>query len=199
MSRRSKPSPALGWMALALAFELVLALVDGLSAEHIILTTAYVIAPLALAIVAGPREVGVVTAVAIALSLASGEWNDFFLSTDHVVRLAVVLTAGILAMLSAGARQAADAARQDADEARAEAGASRRRLEGILGSLAEAVTVHDVRGKTIYANDAAVRLMGCASLEELLAAEPGELAARFVMTREDGSPVRTEELPGRRA
>src|SRR4051812_15171856 len=94
MSGPSRPSPALGWMALALALELVLALVDGLSGEHLVFTTAYVIPPLALAIVAGPREVGVVTAVAISLSFASGEWNDFFLSTDHVTRLTVVLTAG---------------------------------------------------------------------------------------------------------
>src|SRR3954464_2413999 len=118
MSGPSRPSPALGWMALALALELVLALVDGLSGEHLVFTTAYVIPPLALAIVAGPREVGVVTAVAISLSFASGEWNDFFLSTDHVTRLAVVLTAGRLAMLSAGARQAGGGAPQEPGDAR---------------------------------------------------------------------------------
>src|SRR4051794_41660310 len=131
MSRRSKPSPALGWMALALAFELVLALVDGLSAEHIILTTAYVIAPLALAIVAGPREVGVVTAVAIALSLASGEWNDFFLSTDHVGRLTGVLTAGVPPMLSARGRPSPPASRPGAPEGRAAGRAPRPRVAGV--------------------------------------------------------------------
>src|SRR4051794_41337384 len=117
MSGPSRPSPALGWMALALALELVLALVDGLSGEHLVFTTAYVIPPLALAIVAGPREGGVVTAVAISLSFASGEWNDFFLSTDHLTRLIVVLTAGVLAMLSARAPQAADVSPPDPDDA----------------------------------------------------------------------------------
>jgi PAS domain S-box-containing protein len=75
---------------------------------------------------------------------------------------------------------------------------TRERLERILSSLAEAVTVHDERGKLVYANPAAARLLGAASVEELLAAEPGELAARFLITREDGTPVRQSDLPGQR-
>ena len=35
-------------------------------------------------------------------------------------------------------------------------------------------------------------------MEELLAAEPGELAARFHITREDGTPVARADLPGAR-
>ena len=75
---------------------------------------------------------------------------------------------------------------------------TRGRLERILDSLAEAVTVHDARGKLVYANGAAATLLGAESVDELLAAEPGELAARFVITREDGTPVREEDLPGQR-
>ena len=75
---------------------------------------------------------------------------------------------------------------------------TRERLERILDSLAEAVTVHDARGKLVYANGAAATLLGAESVDELLAAEPGELAARFVITREDGTPVREEDLPGQR-
>jgi PAS domain S-box-containing protein len=69
----------------------------------------------------------------------------------------------------------------------------------MLGALAEAVTVHDERGKTVYANDAAVTLLGAASLDELLAAKPGAIAARFDMRREDGSQLGVDDLPGRRA
>ena len=58
--------------------------------------------------------------------------------------------------------------------------------------------MHDERGKTVYANQAAVELLGCETVEEVLAAEPGELAARFTITHEDGSPVPLEDLPGRR-
>jgi PAS domain S-box-containing protein len=75
---------------------------------------------------------------------------------------------------------------------------TRERLERILGVLAEAVTVHDEHGKLVYANAAAVTLLGAASVEELLAAEPGELAARFIITREDGTPVKETDLPGQR-
>jgi PAS domain S-box-containing protein len=75
---------------------------------------------------------------------------------------------------------------------------TRRRLERILHALAEAVTVHDEAGQMVYANDAAARLLGAASVEEVLAARAGELAARFIITKEDGSPVGLEDLPGRR-
>jgi PAS domain S-box-containing protein len=75
---------------------------------------------------------------------------------------------------------------------------TRQRLERILGVLAEAVTVHDERGKLVYANAAAATLLGAESVDELLAAEPGELAGRFVITREDGTPVEEADLPGQR-
>jgi PAS domain S-box-containing protein len=75
---------------------------------------------------------------------------------------------------------------------------TRERLERILGVLAEAVTVHDESGKLVYANAAAVTLLGAESVEELLAAEPGELASRFIITREDGTPVHESDLPGQR-
>jgi anti-sigma regulatory factor (Ser/Thr protein kinase)/PAS domain-containing protein len=75
----------------------------------------------------------------------------------------------------------------------------RRRFERILGGLAEAITVHDEEGRTVYANDAAVVLLGAASREEVLAAPPDELAGRFLITREDGSPVGVDDFPGARA
>jgi PAS domain S-box-containing protein len=75
---------------------------------------------------------------------------------------------------------------------------TRNRLENILAALSEAITVHDERGKTVYANPAAARLLGAASVDEVLAAQPGDLAARFEITREDGAPVTVDDLPGRR-
>ena len=75
---------------------------------------------------------------------------------------------------------------------------TRGRLENILAALSEAITVHDARGKTVYANPAAARLLGAASVDEVLAAAPGHWAAKFDITREDGSPVTVEDLPGRR-
>jgi serine phosphatase RsbU (regulator of sigma subunit) len=78
-------------------------------------------------------------------------------------------------------------------------GPATERIAGlILGTLAEAVTVHDLRGKTVYANQAAVRLLDAESVEEILSVGPGELAARFSITHEDGRPVDVAEFPGRR-
>ena len=75
---------------------------------------------------------------------------------------------------------------------------TRRRVERILDALAEAVTVNDGSGRTVWANAAAARLMGAGSVEELLVARPGDLAARFHITDEAGTPVGVEDFPGTR-
>jgi PAS domain S-box-containing protein len=75
---------------------------------------------------------------------------------------------------------------------------SQRELNTTLAGLAEAITVHDADGQTVYANAAAARLLGLDSVDEVIAAKPGELAARFEMAHPDGRPVAIDELPGRR-
>jgi anti-sigma regulatory factor (Ser/Thr protein kinase) len=80
----------------------------------------------------------------------------------------------------------------------ADLGRTRRRVEGILDALAEAVTVNDEQGRTVWANEAAARMLGAASVDEVITSRPGELAGRFHMTREDGTPVELDDLPGRR-
>jgi hypothetical protein len=50
----------------------------------------------------------------------------------------------------------------------------------------------------VFANQAAVRLLEALDVDALLATRPGELAARFRITREDGSPVTVDDLPGQR-
>jgi PAS domain S-box-containing protein len=76
--------------------------------------------------------------------------------------------------------------------------AAQRRLDGILGSLAEAVTVQDTKGRMAYANHAAARLLGLPDVHAVLTAQPGELADRFEIRHPDGRPVEREELPGYR-
>jgi PAS domain S-box-containing protein len=53
--------------------------------------------------------------------------------------------------------------------------------------LAEAVTVRDADGRIVYANDAAVRLLGS-----------GDVLSRWALEREDGTPIGVDELPFRR-
>ena len=71
-------------------------------------------------------------------------------------------------------------------------------LTAALSTLAEAVTVQHTEGALIYANDAAARMLGFESAQELLATPVHEVVGRFETTNEDGSPLRLEDLPGRR-
>lgn len=72
-----------------------------------------------------------------------------------------------------------------------------KQLEAILANLGEAVTVQDRSGTLVFANQAAVDLLGAGSVQELLETPPQELAARFDSYNEDGSPLRFDQLPGR--
>jgi GAF domain-containing protein len=76
--------------------------------------------------------------------------------------------------------------------------AAQRRLDGILGSLAEAVTVQDGDGRMAYANQAAAELLGLPDVHAVLTSPPGSLVARFEIRDADGAPVAPEDLPGYR-
>ncbi|MEA2478616.1 MAG: hypothetical protein QOJ07_538 [Thermoleophilaceae bacterium] len=186
------------WFAAAIVLEFALVGLDVVTGSAVV-TTVFVLGPLALALVERPRPVAIVGILALALALASGVWDDFFLTVGHIIRCAVVALGGALAVISAQARTALAESRKEADDARREAESTGRRLDAMLGALAEAVTVHDEQGQTIYANEAARRLLGAESMEEVVSSPPGALAARFIVTREDGSPVRVDDYPGRRA
>ncbi len=73
-----------------------------------------------------------------------------------------------------------------------------RQLGNVLDGLAEAVTVTDETGRTVYANEAAVRLLRVGSVEEVTSATPGDLMDRFDVYDERGEPVSLEQLPGSR-
>jgi PAS domain S-box-containing protein len=71
-------------------------------------------------------------------------------------------------------------------------------LTAALSTLAEAVTVQHAGGALIYANEAAVEMMGFDSPQEVLSTPISEVVGRFDPRTEDGSPLRMEDLPGRR-
>jgi hypothetical protein len=72
-----------------------------------------------------------------------------------------------------------------------------RQLAAALGTLAEAVTVQAADGRILFANAAAVAMLGFAGVEEMLAADPAELIGRYRVFHPDGSPLHVDELPGR--
>jgi PAS domain S-box-containing protein len=71
-------------------------------------------------------------------------------------------------------------------------------LTAALGSLAEAVTVQSTTGGLIYANEAAAESLGFSSAEDLLATPLSEIVDRFESYHPDGTPMRMEDLPGRK-
>jgi PAS domain S-box-containing protein len=70
-------------------------------------------------------------------------------------------------------------------------------LTAALSTLAEAVTVQHTGGGLIYANEAAARMLGFDTAQELLATPVDQLGNAFESTTEDGSPLVFDELPGR--
>ena len=73
-----------------------------------------------------------------------------------------------------------------------------RRLQAILENLAEAITVVDDTGRTVFANQAAIGFLGLDSAEELTQAKPGEIMSRFIVRGESGEELALELDAGRR-
>ena len=186
-------------LALAVGLQVALASLDAaISASTLVITGTVLLVPLVLAVVGDRREVAVTGGVAIVIAVASGFWNDSTGTGQQVYRILFYTALAALAVVAAHARERATELAGSNEALARDLHAAQARLDGILGSLGEAVTVHDERGKTVYANAAAAELLGCDSIEEVLAAEPGQLAGKFSITNEDGSAVRVEDLPGRR-
>jgi PAS domain S-box-containing protein len=72
-------------------------------------------------------------------------------------------------------------------------------LEAVLRQVAGGITVQDPNGVLVYANDAAARLIGFSSSEELMATPVDEVTSRFEMYDESGEPFPVDRLPGRLA
>jgi PAS domain S-box-containing protein len=73
------------------------------------------------------------------------------------------------------------------------------RFEATLTNLAEAVMVRDAGGPLVFANDAAARLLGLGSAEEVVAASAEQLMAMFDVFDEQGREIGLSELPSARA
>jgi PAS domain S-box-containing protein len=72
------------------------------------------------------------------------------------------------------------------------------RLEAVLVNVAEAITVSDAQGRTIFANQAAADLLGVASPQQLIEAEAGSIMPHFLVLDEQGRELDLESMPSRR-
>jgi PAS domain S-box-containing protein len=72
-------------------------------------------------------------------------------------------------------------------------------LDVVLRNVADGITAQRADGSLAYANDAAARLLGLSSGDELIGLDGDELTRRFLMIGEDGTPLTAGQLPNRRA
>jgi PAS domain S-box-containing protein len=86
------------------------------------------------------------------------------------------------------------------DNARLFAQASRaeQHLQAVLANVAEAITLMDRDGHTVFANQAAADLLGASTPDELMAARPGETMSRFLVVDEHGRELDLAQMPSRR-
>jgi serine phosphatase RsbU (regulator of sigma subunit)/PAS domain-containing protein len=76
---------------------------------------------------------------------------------------------------------------------------SRDQLVAILDGVADGVTAQDATGKMVYANEAALKLLGFPSVKSIQAVPIRYVLSRFDIYDENGAPFPVERLPGRQA
>ncbi len=74
---------------------------------------------------------------------------------------------------------------------------SQRQLEVILQGITDGITVQEPSGKLVYANEAAARVLGFGSPEELLRTPVPDVIRKFEVLDETGLPLPFERLPSR--
>jgi PAS domain S-box-containing protein len=183
---------------IALALVSVIAAADALMGPRAVLVELLAAGPLLAATRAGAERTAIVAAYALALSIPLGAASDAFGSLQHLVGVAAVATIGALSVGFAALRCRREELLAAEQAARLDATAARDELEAMLSGIADAVTAQGPDGSLIYANDAALRMLGYETREELLSAAPAEILARFDLFDESGEPFPLERLPGRR-
>jgi PAS domain S-box-containing protein len=179
-------------LVIALVLQAAITVLDiVIKGSGLIIASAALLVPFALAVFGTERETAITALVAFAIGIGSLFWNELPDTGQAIYRIVFYGLVSLLAVIAARARERATTLAGDLD-------ATQARLDGILGSLGEAVTVHDERGQTVYANAAAAELLGCRDVAEVLASPPGRLAENFTMAHEDGRPLAVDDLPGRR-
>jgi PAS domain S-box-containing protein len=73
--------------------------------------------------------------------------------------------------------------------------AAERRFDAIVGSLGDPVTIRNRANVLIYANRAALDLLGLSSVDELQVTSPEQIMADYIVSTEDGRPVTMDDIP----
>ncbi len=75
---------------------------------------------------------------------------------------------------------------------------AQQRLEAVVGSLADAVTIRGLDGRVVYLNDAARHMLGMGPGEGADGVDPAVLFERFQLTDEGGRKIAPADLPSAR-
>jgi PAS domain S-box-containing protein len=70
-----------------------------------------------------------------------------------------------------------------------------RRLDAIVGSLSEPVTIRDHTDRIIYANRAALSHLGFETVEELAQTPPEQIMADYIVLGQDGTEISMQQIP----
>ncbi len=81
------------------------------------------------------------------------------------------------------------------NEMQAQLHGKQQELEIILKGIIDGIVVHDVTGKLVYVNDAAVEMGKFTSIEEMMALPPEELSQLFEFFNEAGERIPLQDLP----
>ena len=129
---------------------------------------------------------------------------------EEALRLLIFLADGLIVTGLSGSLRGSGEAAQEA-RARAEAHVaelertqselqqSRDQLAAILTGVTDGITVQEKSGELMYANDAAARILGYESADQLVATPVRDIMRDFELLAEDGKPFPPERLPGRLA
>jgi signal transduction histidine kinase len=118
--------------------------------------------------------------------------NDLLLAEELARRMALAVEN---VMLYESAKNEIESRIKIEDELRR----SRDQLRVILESVAEGITVQNVHGKLIFANEAAAKMIGYESAEQLIQSSVSEIMQNFELIGENGRPYPPDKLPGRLA
>ena len=200
MASHSAPSWSPARLAIALAIQAALAVLDiAIPGSTLTITGSVLLVPLVLAVIGQEREVAITGVVAIAVAIGSTWWNDATGTGQTIYRIAFFVAFAALAVVAARARERATTLAGTNEALATELRGTQARLDGILGSLGEAVTVHDERGKTIYVNDAAVELLGVRERRRRAGGRARRAGRRASTSRaRTARPCELDDLPGRR-
>src|SRR5262245_22458582 len=160
-------------LAIALALQAAIVVLDIVLSGSTIIASLALLVPFGLAIIGTERETALAAFVAFAIGVGSLFWNDTPSTGQGIYRIVFYGLVALLTVIAARAREQATELADSNEALAVDLAATQTRLDGILGALGEAVTVHDERGQTVYANHAAAQLLGCDSVEEVLASAPG--------------------------